>query len=43
MSRFGINYANGDLAKAINILNTHSNIDIIGIHCHFPNIIFKVI
>lgn len=37
MSRFGINYANGDLAKAIKILNTHSNINIIGIHCHFPN------
>ena len=24
ISRFGINYANGDLAKAINILNTHN-------------------
>ena len=37
LSRFGINYTNGELEKAIKSIKKIQNITIAGIHCHFPN------
>ena len=34
VSRFGIDTSNGDLEKAIDIIDNNKNVNIVGLHCH---------